>query len=253
MTESRQNFLHGGRNPGATVRLTQQNSHATMPSMLGCLIATILPYPRLRRVQVWIAVFASFVFLVLLAFFNVGHWLVHEDPLQKAAAIVVLSGRMPERALEAARIYKQGYAPRLWLTYSTEPSATLQKLSVPFTGEESYNKQLLIHEGVPESVIQVLDPPILNTADEMRAIAAMLQYQQQHTVILVTSKVHTRRVKTLWNRLSGKSGTAIVRGVSDDVYDPAHWWRNTGDALDVVREVLGLLNAWAGLPLHPST
>jgi hypothetical protein len=30
------------------------------------------------------------------------------------------------------------------------------------------------------------------------------------------------------------------------------WWRNTGDALDVVREVLGLLNVWAGLPLQPA-
>jgi uncharacterized SAM-binding protein YcdF (DUF218 family) len=223
-----------------------------MSSMSGFLLATILPYPRLRRPPVWIAVLLVFVLLGLLAFFNVGGWLVQEDPLQKAAAIAVLSGRMPERAREAARIYKQGYAPRLWLTYSTEPSATMQKLSVPFTGEESYNKLLLIHEGVPESAIQVLDPPILNTADEMHTIGAMLQRQNEREVILVTSKVHTRRVKTLWNRLSGKSGTAIVRGVSDEAYDPAHWWRNTGNALDVVREILGLLNAWAGLPLHPS-
>jgi uncharacterized SAM-binding protein YcdF (DUF218 family) len=220
--------------------------------MSSFLLGTILPYPRLRRPRVWASVLLSFVFLGLLSFLTVGRWLVHEDPLQKAAAIAVLSGRMPDRALEAARIYKQGYAPRLWLTYSTEPSATMRKLSVPFTGEESYNRQLLIHEGVPESAIQVLDPPILNTADEMQTIGAMLQKQNEREVILVTSKVHTRRVKTLWNRLSGKSGTAIVRGVSDDAYDPAHWWRNTGDALDVVREVLGLLNAWAGLALHRS-
>ena len=46
---------------------------------------------------------------------------------------------------------------------------------------------------------------------------------------------------------------AIVHGVSDDSFDPAHWWKNTSDALDVVREVLGLANAWAGLPLRPAT
>jgi hypothetical protein len=33
---------------------------------------------------------------------------------------------------------------------------------------------------------------------------------------------------------------------------PDRWWRASGDALDVVREALGLVNAWAGLPLHPS-
>jgi hypothetical protein len=33
---------------------------------------------------------------------------------------------------------------------------------------------------------------------------------------------------------------------------PRHSWRSTSDALDVMREVLGLLNARAGLPLHPA-
>jgi hypothetical protein len=56
----------------------------------------------------------------------------------------------------------------------------------------------------------------------------------------------------LWKRLAGHDGAAIVRGVSSDPFDAGHWWRNTRDALDVVREVLGLLNAWAGLPLQPA-
>jgi hypothetical protein len=30
-----------------------------------------------------------------------------------------------------------------------------------------------------------------------------------------------------------------------------HWWRNTRDALAVVREILGLINLWAGLPVRP--
>jgi hypothetical protein len=40
-----------------------------------------------------------------------------------------------------------------------------------------------------------------------------------------------------------------VRAASDDPFDPTHWWRSTSDVLDVVREILGLLNASAGLPL----
>ena len=68
---------------------------------------------------------------------NLGRWLDKEDPPQKAAAIAVLSGRMPARALEAARLYNQGYAPQIWLSYSVEPGATLEKFSVPYAGEES--------------------------------------------------------------------------------------------------------------------
>jgi len=188
----------------------------------------------------------------LLIFFNIGRWLVVEDPLEKASAIAVLSGRMPSRALEAARIYREGYASEVWLTRTIEPGASLQALFVPFTGEEAYDRMVLMRKGVPESAIRVLDPPIANTADEMLAIGQALSKENQRTVIIVTSKVHTRRVKALWRHFSSADGQAIVRGVSDDGFDPAHWWANTADALDVVREALGLLNAWAGLPVPPA-
>ena len=216
------------------------------------LVGSILPTQPERRPRPWLVLLSALFFAGWFVFLNVGHWLVREDPLQKASAIVVLSGRMPSRALEAARVYRQGYATKVWLTHSMEPGATLGKLSIPFVGEESYNKQILVHEGVPESAIQVLEPAIVNTADEMKTIGEALRKENQRTVILVTSKVHTRRTKALWNRISSREGVAIVHGVSDDSFDPSHWWRHTSDALDVVREVLGLMNAWAGLPLQPA-
>jgi uncharacterized SAM-binding protein YcdF (DUF218 family) len=220
--------------------------------MSGFLSGTILPNERVRRPQLWVFLAGATLFIGLLIFLNVGRWLVVEEPLRKATAIAVLSGRMPERALEAARIYNQGYAPRVWLTHAAEPGATLEKLAVQYVGEERYDRELLMHEGVPESAIEVLEPPIVNTADEMTTIGAALAKQKGGTVILVTSKVHTRRVRALWNRMAGHDGSAVVRGDGDDTYDAAHWWRNTTDALNVVREVLGLMNAWAGLPLRPS-
>jgi uncharacterized SAM-binding protein YcdF (DUF218 family) len=220
--------------------------------MQGILVGSILPAQPERRPRLWILLLSALLFVGLFVFLNVGRWLVVEAPLQKASAVAVLSGQMPGRALEAARVYKQGYATHVWLTHSTEPGATMQKLSVPFVSEDTYNKQILLHEGVPESAIQVLEPPIVNTADEMKTLGEALHKENPRTVIIVTSKVHTRRVKTLWKELSAQDGVAIVHGVSDDSFDAAHWWRNTSDALDVVRELLGLLNAWAGLPLRPA-
>ena len=216
------------------------------------LIATMLPTEPARKPRLWPFLALCLISACLFAFFHVGRWLIVEDPLQNAAAIAVLSGRMPSRALEAAKVYKQGYAPQVWLTHSTEPGATLAKLSVPYQGEDSYDKLILIHEGVPESAIHVLEPPIVNTADEMASIGQALASANPRRVILVTSKIHTRRTQTLWKHLSAANGDAIVHGVSDDPFDADHWWRNTSDALDVVREVLGLCNAWAGLPLRPA-
>ncbi len=220
--------------------------------MQGFFFASLQPTQSNRQPRLWLTVTGILLFAGALAFLNVGRWLSVEDPLEKAAAIAVLSGRMPERALEAARIYKAGYAPAVWLTHSEEPRAALQKLSVPYTGEETYDQLILLREGVPENAIRILDPAIVNTADEMKTIGEALNQEKVHKVILVTSRVHTRRARTLWRQLSQQNGEAIVRGVSNDEFDPSHWWRNTGDALDVVREVLGILNAWAGLPLHPA-
>ena len=215
------------------------------------VLGTILETEAKRSNRLWILT-GAILFAGLFVFFNIGRWLVAEDLLEKASAIAVLSGRIPSRALEAARIYRAGYASEVWLTRTIEPGASLQALSVPFTGEEAYDRMVLVRKGVPESAIRVLDPPIVNTADEMLAIGQALGKEKQRTVIIVTSKVHTRRVKALWRHLSSADGQAIVRGVSDDGFDPAHWWGNTADALDVVREALGLLNAWAGLPVQPA-
>jgi uncharacterized SAM-binding protein YcdF (DUF218 family) len=214
--------------------------------------ATILPNAKARKPHIWLSIIGSLLFLLLLAFLSLGRWLDKEDPPQKAAAIAVLSGRMPSRALEAARLYNQGYAPQIWLSYSVEPGATLEKFSVPYAGEEFYDRMLLLHQGVPDSAIHILAPPIVNTADEMRTFGQALRKENLHRIIIVTSKVHTRRAAALWKRLSAKDGEAIIRGASGDGDDPAYWWRSTGDALDVVREILGLLNAWAGLPLQPA-
>jgi uncharacterized SAM-binding protein YcdF (DUF218 family) len=211
---------------------------------------TPLRHWRTRRIVlglVGMALSGAVVFLLYL-----GRWLVVEDPLEKAQAVVVLSGRMPMRAVEAAKLYRAGYAPKVWLTHSTEPGASLKAMGVTYTGEDVYNVQVLMHEGVPADAIHLLEPPIVNTADELAAVSTALAEEKAGTVIIVTSKVHTRRVRILWNRLAAGRGRALIRAVSDDPFEPRRWWRTTGDALDVVREFLGILNAWAGMPLRPA-
>jgi len=208
--------------------------------------------PRRRALGAFYAVVGGGFILAVVLFFGIGRWLVVEDPLVKARAIVVLSGAMPLRAIEAGKLYRERYAPEIWLTHSTEPGATLKEMGIPFAGEDYYDTRILIREGVPAEAIHVLEPPILNTADEIKVAAAALARANGEGVIIVTTKAHTRRVGLLWRRLAPGQGRAIVRAASTDPFDPRHWWRTTSDALDVVREVLGLLNAWAGLPLHPA-
>jgi uncharacterized SAM-binding protein YcdF (DUF218 family) len=208
---------------------------------------------RLRRALLAI----GFVTILLLiaggyAFLHAGTWLVREDPLQRSGAILVLSGGLPERALAAAEIYREGYAREVWLTQPLQPSAHMEDLQLPYAGEQEYSRMVLIAKGVLPGNIRILTPRIGNTEDELRAVVDELRARPEDSIIVVTSKAHTRRVHALWDRvMQGRGPTRlIVRAASEDYFDPKHWWRTSNDALTVVREYLGLLNAWAGLPLY---
>jgi uncharacterized SAM-binding protein YcdF (DUF218 family) len=209
-----------------------------------------LPHKRFRRIL--LSLFGLFCLLALFIFLFVGDWLVSEDPLQKGQFIAVLSGGMPFRALEAARLYHAGYAPKVLLTHPSEPAQAMEALGIPYLSEDDYDSQILIHEGVPKDAIAILSPPIRNTADEMAAISGSLPRRADQTVIIVTSRVHTRRSRILWHRLHQGPGRALIHSVSDDPFNPRRWWSNTDDTMAVVREIMGILNAWAGLPMHPS-
>jgi len=206
--------------------------------------------PRFGLRTAWLAL-VVFAICAIFVFRGVGRWLVVEDPLEHSGAIVVLSGGLPYRAVEAAKIYTEGMAPQIWLTRPQHPAA-LEKFGVEYEGEEVYNRKILLHEGVPDSAIRVLDPGITNTVDEERAVFDEMHRAAISRVIIVTSPPHTRRTRTLWRKLAPRDLHSIVRPASTDPFDPAHWWRNTQDALDVTREILGLMNAWAGLPIKPA-
>jgi uncharacterized SAM-binding protein YcdF (DUF218 family) len=158
---------------------------------------------------------------------------------------------MPLRALQAAEIYRQGYAAQVWITRPVSPAEQLEQMHINFVGEEFYNEKVLMAQGVTRDAIRVLEKSTTNTEDEVEAIAAALRRAGGSKAILVTSMPHTRRVKTIWKALVGETPRAIVRYAPQDEYDGAHWWQNTHDAYDVAREVLGLGNAWAGFPSRP--
>jgi uncharacterized SAM-binding protein YcdF (DUF218 family) len=207
---------------------------------------------RMRR---WLIPGGILIVIVVAAatlFFTVGSWLVVEDPLAHADVIVILSGRLPERAVEAARVYHGGYAEQVWISPPIAPVEDLKAMNISYLGEDFYNEKVLMAQGVPPDAIRVMDHPNANTEAEVRQTVEELRALDYHSVIIVTSKAHTRRVRTIWRKLVGSEPRMMVRYAQDDSYDGAHWWRHTQDALDVMRETLGLLNAWAGFPLRPS-
>jgi len=204
----------------------------------------------------WWGIFVLTILFLLVVvgvvvFRNVGHWLVREDALGKADVIVVLSGGLPFRAQGAASVFKSGYAPAVWVSRPEGPQEELAALGIHYIDEEEYNREILVQQGVPDSAIHIFPDTIVNTQDEVEDISREMRRDGKHTVIIVTSPQHTRRVKALWRKLVGDDPHVIVRAAWGDPFDADHWWRTTADVLAVVRESMGLLNVWAGLPVKP--
>lgn len=180
-----------------------------------------------------------------------GGFLVVDDRLERATAVVVMGGGVPLRAQEAARLYHAGWAPRVVVTRAkrTAEYYTLTRLIGDVDEEREFSRRVLVSLAVPPSAIVMLDDEVENTREELALVRTRIAGAATAPTILVTSKLHTRRVRLIWNHVAGTELKAIVRPVTDDSFDQRAWWRQRRFALAVVREYLGLVNYWFAFPM----
>jgi uncharacterized SAM-binding protein YcdF (DUF218 family) len=127
-------------------------------------------------------VFIVVIVCAIFAFRHAGRWLIHEDPLSHADVILVLSGGMPYRAEEAAKVYREGYAPEIWLTHPVSPAAELRNLGVHYESDEDYNAEVLTRLGVPSSAIHVLPNEIVDTEQELEEAVRQMKKEGKSTI-----------------------------------------------------------------------
>lgn len=175
---------------------------------------------------------------------QVGRFLVVEDPLQAADAIVVLSGSLPDRMLEAVDLYHAGWAARLVLTQEGPlpglPALRAKGGDLP--EHHDLNLSVAAQLGVPRDAIAVVRTPAWSTVTEAQAILDYLRGQGIRTVLLVTSKGHTRRARLTYRALAGPDLAILVRPSRYDPYDPERWWHRRPYVRRVVIEYLKLAN-----------
>ena len=183
---------------------------------------------------------------------SVGEYLVVEDTLQTAEAIVVLNGSAPLRVLEAARLYKEGWAPKIILSQALRRGDfyAFEALDIKIVQEHEYDREALLRSGVPDHDIIIIEEEAANTLAELRAVLRILQPPEDATLIIITSNYHTRRTAAIWNYLTDGQVKGIVRWTrSDPSFDPATWWKNRQSIKHLVNEYMGLINYWLGFPL----
>ena len=188
----------------------------------------------------------------ILAFRHLGRWLVREDPLAHADAIVVLERKMPARAEEAAKIFGRDMRPRFG-SAGLGPAGELDKLGVSYTGEEEYDRPNFGPRGRSSRLrCGSFRMRLWTRRRKSKKLCASCGTQAKNP----SSSSLLRSTPGASRFCGGDCGdgpNGIVRAAWEDNFDADHWWRNTRDLFSVVREVMGLANAWAGLPVRPHT
>ena len=175
-----------------------------------------------------------------------------EDPLQRADAIFVFAGRYVERPLEAADLYKGGYAPRIVVTRAVMDQARfeLERRQIRIPTEHDLTATLLREAGVPDSAL--MSPRFVhdNTAEEARTLRELALQHGWRRVIVVSSKYHMRRVKLAAARhLRGTDVDIVARPSRYDASTPHEWWRRRGDVRILAAEVPKLVAYSLGIGL----
>src|ERR1044071_3675832 len=137
-----------------------------------------------RRLLLWAAIAAAFIALVSVAHIpvlrEVGSFLIVEDSLQTAAAIVALGGQTPFREMEAANLYRAGLAPVVIIVPGApnKESAALKELGIRLKEGWELSREVLVNQGVPISAVVVANDTAEGTLEELSAAyAAVTAYR----------------------------------------------------------------------------
>ncbi|MFQ5665088.1 MAG: YdcF family protein [Candidatus Binatia bacterium] len=174
----------------------------------------------------------------------IGGYLVVRDVPQRADAIVVLSGSLPDRILEAVDLYQAHLAPRIILTREHELPGlrALRARGATVPEHDEQNRAVAAQLGVPDSAIAVMPTRTSSTVAEAQALIAYLQQSQITSILLVTSKIHTRRAGLTFRTFAGNRLKITVCPSRYDPFAADTWWRHRAFVRRVVVEYGKLLN-----------
>ena len=208
---------------------------------------------RIKKVILTLS--ALLILLLALAFPHLGTFLVQEDDLRPADAIVVLMGGSPERELEAADLYHAGLADQLLMVeFTSHRNLLLDSFNIDMPRGLSNTVSVLNQLRVPTESITILPGDISSTRGEAIAIRQYLETAGETTVrakdlspqriIIVSSPPHMRRARLIFRRELRKLDhdvELILRPSNYSDFQANGWYRHRESARAVVLEYLKIV------------
>jgi uncharacterized SAM-binding protein YcdF (DUF218 family) len=173
---------------------------------------------------------------------ELGHFLIVQDELTRVEAMFVLSGNSFDRGREAAKIYKDGWSPRV-VCLGGETNPSLELYGICDLSFEA-TRRVLQENGVPTMAIDSLAEGT-STFEEFEAISRYCKQRNLHKIMVVSSLFHTRRIDEFFRmRLKFEGIDLILRGADENAFEEEAWWREEPGLLFVNSEYIKLFYYW---------
>jgi uncharacterized SAM-binding protein YcdF (DUF218 family) len=205
---------------------------------------------RFRKVLCWIAAIAVFGGAIYVAFGSImsliGGWLTADDkPVRSDAVVVLYSGvEWYPRLMEAAALYKKGFADKVVINGNRKTDVIRELEEIGFEASCSWEEdamRILEVLGVPrDDIIPISAEEAYDTISEARIVGDKLLEKNMSSILIATSKYHTRRARFIWNRLFSDVLTIRSIAAKNDPFSPRKWWKQGRQ----IRWVLAEYGGW---------
>lgn len=170
---------------------------------------------RLIKRAVWLVVLVICLTIALPLF--VGWYLSPQDPIEKADAIVTVSGGDNNaRIKKTVELYKEGWSPIVIYSGAAAEGNISNAAAM---------RNISVKMGVPRSDI-LIEEDSKDTTENASFTAKIIKENNYKSIILVTSPYHQRRTVELFKKELGKDFKIINQSAIDEDWRKKGWWKD---------------------------
>jgi uncharacterized SAM-binding protein YcdF (DUF218 family) len=116
----------------------------------------------------------------------------------------------------------------------------LLQLGIDVSRKHEISKKVLEKLGVPENAIMFPEREAFNTYQEAFIVKRFISKRKIRSIILVTSKTHTRRASMIFRFVLGKDVEVICRPTDHERFRADRWWKRKKHIREVATEYVAL-------------
>lgn len=201
---------------------------------------------KTRRLLVALAVVALLYGFHQSLLSALGGFLVSASlPAKADAAVVLYTGvDLTARLIEAAALYRDGTVDKIVINGGRKDSAMYSLEARGFrTPADWYAEPLGILRflGVARGdIVIIAAPDAYDTLSEALSVGERVLAMGMDSVIITTSKFHTRRAGYVWRALYADRLAIAAAAARSDPFDPEGWWRSGRQ----IRQLMAEYGAW---------